>query len=160
MTRQPDVHQSEKGHYGFLHEVGICAMTGKHASEYNPLEVAHLRAAEFDMNKEITGAALKPHYRWTLPLLATEHHEQERIGLIEYFHRQMWPYQDCVYGPLVCASVLFAFSTVGDVEGARRYLAHNHRNRWALQLAQRNPWPVQKPADRHGRYDPDTEASR
>lgn len=122
MSRQPPVHQTEKGHYDFLHRVGICAVSGKQSE---PIQVAHLRRLEFCMNKDQTGAAQKPHYRWTIPMSWTNHAAQEDMGLDLFFEKIGWRYENVYYGPLVVSQVLFAMSLVDDVEGAQRYICAN-----------------------------------
>lgn len=119
--RQPPVTVSERGHYAFLHEIGVCAATGRRGVA---IEVEHLSANNFTMGKVAGGMSQKPHFAWTIPL-SKELHAEKTSGAAGYsaaFRRWGWPIEDVVSGPLPTALALLGFSALGDVEAARRWL--------------------------------------
>ena len=118
--RQPPISRTEHEHYAYLHDLQICAITGRRNV---PIEVEHLRIMEFRLNKTIGGMGMKPHYMWTLPISAKIHRENNGVLDVEAWRRVGWPCEDLRTGPLACAAVLFSLSCIDDVEGGRRWLS-------------------------------------
>ncbi len=131
MQRYPDVSLSEKDHYAFLHEVGLCWLTGRSGA----LEVEHLRELCFNMGKDMTGMRQKPHYRWCIPLSDFLHKERHQIGSSQFWRKYGAPMEDHIAGPFPASQVLFAFSVTGDVEGARKWIEHGAQQRLAGRIA-------------------------
>lgn len=131
MTRYPAVTVSEAAHYEFLHAVGTCAVTGRSSER---IEVAHMRDNVHALNKTNPGMGRKPHYAWCLPMAASEHEAQHKMGAPAYFLTRWWPVEDLERGPLAACLVLMGFSALGDDEGARRWIAHCTLERTARRL--------------------------
>lgn len=112
---------SEASHYRFLHDVGTCAVTGRSSER---IEVAHMRDNAYAMNKVNPGMGRKPHFAWCLPMAASEHAAQHKMGAGPYFMSRWWPVEDLERGPLAACLVLMGFSALDDVEGAQRWIAH------------------------------------
>jgi hypothetical protein len=112
--------EQEAAHYAFLHEVGVCAATGCSGD----IHVAHIRFADWIFNKELPGMGRKPHFVWTLPLLAEVHVKQHSGNEREFWDWQGFPHRSLTAGPLTYALAVAGFSMMGDVEGARRYILH------------------------------------
>lgn len=125
MERYPPLLISEEGHYGFLHEVGVCALTGQETA----LEIEHMREIAYPLNKGVTGMAKKPHYAWTIPLAAELHQERHQMGASAFWRSRGWPVEDHLSGPLPACLVLFAMSCLQDAEGARRWILHGATER-------------------------------
>ena len=120
-ARYPQVIVSEQDHMAFLHDVATCAVTGRSSER---IEVAHLRDNAYAMNKVNPGMGRKPHFSWCLPMAASEHAAQHKMGSEQYFLSRWWPIDDLERGPLAACLVLMGFSALGDVEGAQRWIAH------------------------------------
>ena len=116
MTRRATT--AEKARYDFLHEVGICAVTGIRGD----IQVAHIRGPDALFGKTESGMARKPHWGWTMPLLRDEHERQHRWGENEYWDWAGYPWRDITRGPMAAALVLEGFRSMDDAEGARIWL--------------------------------------
>jgi len=116
MTRRASA--DEKARYAFLHEIGICAVTGKQQD----IEVAHIRGADALFGKPLTGMAIKPHYVWTLPLQGMEHFIQHVDGEDIFWSHRFYPWRDLTRGPMATALILEGFRTMNDADGARTWL--------------------------------------
>lgn len=119
MSRQPDIKISEKQHYAFLHEVGVCALTG---TPCEALDVEHLLITDHMLGADIAGMSAKSHYLRTVPYASSLHDERHRMGQETFFRHHEWPMDHIVMGPLALASTLAGFSALNNVRGARNYL--------------------------------------
>ena len=116
MTRRPTT--AEKGRYAFLHEIGVCAVTGREGD----IQVAHIRSPDPFFGKTESGMGRKPHWVWTLPLSFEAHTSQHRSNERAWWSVHGFDWDDRVASPLVAALALEGFRSMDDVEGARTWL--------------------------------------
>ena len=116
MTRR--ITTDEKARFAFLHEIGICAVTGREGG----IHVAHIRGADALFEKPLTGMAIKPHWVWTLPLSPDAHRDQHNNGEEFYWSAMGYPWRDLTRGPMAAALILEGFRSMNDVDGARAWL--------------------------------------
>lgn len=119
MARNPDIKMTEKRHFAFHHEVGVCAITG---TECDALEVEHLLVTDHMLGADIAGMSAKSHYLWTVPYRAALHQERHALGQHSFFRKYNWPIDHIVMGPLALAMTLAGFSALDNVRGAKNYL--------------------------------------
>lgn len=129
--RQPPITLDEQGRYRFLHEVGVCAVTGRQRER---LEVAHIRCNVAAFHLVNPGVGAKPHWLWTLPLAASEHRRQHEMGTEAYFEHRGWPLHDYEAGPLVACLTLAGFHALDDAEIAGDWLGRCFLERSARRL--------------------------
>ncbi len=116
MTRRAAT--DEKSRYNFLHEIGICAVTGREGD----IQVAHIRGADALFGKPLTGMAIKPHYVWTMPLCPDSHQEQHDVSEETFWHYHGYPWHDLTRGPMAAALILEGFRAMHDADAARTWL--------------------------------------
>lgn len=116
MTRRPST--AEKGRYAFLHEIGICAVTGREGD----IHAAHIRGADALFRKPLTGMGIKPHWVWTMPLSPKQHVIQHANGENRYWTTMGYPWRSITEGPMAAALILEGFRSMDDVDGARAWL--------------------------------------
>ena len=116
MTRRPST--DEKARNTFLHEIGICAVTGREGDIHS----AHIRGADALFGKPLTGMGVKPHWVWTLPLSPEAHKLQHQCGEPMFWDYQGYPWRSLTEGPMAAALILEGFRSMNDVDGARAWL--------------------------------------
>ena len=109
---------SEKARYAFLHEIGICAVTGREGD----IHAAHIRGPDSLFGKTESGMGRKPHWVWTIPLSPAMHTLQHTMSEKQFWDSHGYPFRDIAKGPLAAALVLEGFRQLGDVDGARTWL--------------------------------------
>ncbi len=109
---------AEKARYAFLHDVGICAATGREGD----IHAAHIRGADALFGKPLAGMANKPHFCWTVPLLVDEHLSQHRQNEKTWWASRGFDLTNILTSPLVVALALEGFRSMDDAEGARTWL--------------------------------------
>ena len=116
MTRRAAT--DEKRRYAFMHEIGICAVTGREGD----IHAAHIRGADSLFGKPLTGMGIKPHYVWTVPLSPEMHSRQHIFGESLFWNEHGFPWRDLTRGPMAAALILEGFRTMNDADGARAWL--------------------------------------
>ncbi len=116
MTRRATT--AERARYAFMHEVGICAVTGREGD----IHAAHLRGADALFGKPLAGMANKPHWVWTVPLLVEEHLSQHRQNEKTWWAARGFGWMNILTSPLVVALALEGFRSMDDADGARTWL--------------------------------------
>lgn len=116
MTRRTT--PEERARYRFLHEVGICAATGRTGE----IEVAHLRSGAPVFGKVSPGMGAKPAWVWTVPLWAEAHREQHAMGERQFWAARGFDWLDPVRSPLVIAAMLELYRALDDAAGARAWI--------------------------------------
>ncbi len=109
---------AEKARYAFLHEVGICTVTGMEGD----IQVAHIRGADALFGKPLAGMGRKPHWVWTVPLRAEEHLSQHRQNEKTWWASRGFGWLDILTSPLAVALALEGFRSMEDADGARTWL--------------------------------------
>ena len=116
MTRRTSVFERDR--YAFLHEIGICAVTGREGD----IHAAHIRGADALFSKPLTGMGIKPHWVWTLPLSPKEHRAQHKFAEHFYWDGSGYPWRSLTEGPMAAALILEGFRAMNDADGARTWL--------------------------------------
>ncbi len=116
MTRRSSL--AERARYTFIHDVGICAVTGWEGD----IQVAHLRGADALFGKPLAGMGRKPHWVWTVPLRAEEHLSQHRQNEKTWWASRGFGWANILTSPLVVALALEGFRSIDVAEGARTWL--------------------------------------
>ena len=109
---------AEKARSAFLHEIGICAVTGREGE----IHAAHIRGPDAMFGKTESGMARKPHWTWTLPLSPEKHAEQHRTSERQFWEMNGYPWRSLTKGPMAAALVLEGFRSMDDADGARVWL--------------------------------------
>ena len=116
MTRRATT--DERARYAFLHEIGICAVTGREGY----IHAAHIRGADALFGKPLTGMGIKPHWVWTMPLSSSQHIIQHEVSEELFWDNRAYPWRDLTRGPMAAALILEGFRSMNDVDGARTWL--------------------------------------
>ncbi len=116
MTRRATT--AENARYTFMHEIGICAATGREGD----IHAAHIRGADALFGKPLAGMARKPHWVWTLPLSPEMHRNQHVVGEEFFWTMHGYPWRAITKGPMATALILEGFRSMDDAEGARTWL--------------------------------------
>ena len=114
MTRAPE----EKAKFAFIHEVGICAVTGRSGD----VHCAHVRFSDAFFGKANPGMGTKPEPVWTLPLSPEKHQQQHGMGEAEFWRLHGYDPRDPARSPLTACLVLDWHYRAGDVEAAQEWL--------------------------------------
>lgn len=110
MKRNP--RQKDNGHLNFIRGLPCC-ICGDNTST----EAAHVRMPDPSIAKPLTGIAIKPDDRFTVPLCGKHHREQHEFGS----ERAWWDLQ--FKDPVKLALALYAVS--GDFELGERIALAN-----------------------------------
>lgn len=121
MSRQPRISLTEKEHYAFLHEIGMCWVDGS----CGEIEVDHMSYNDIALGKVAAGMGQKTHYGWCLPISRERHRMRHTIGL-DRFLRQIGTHKwDLRAGPGVLAIGLLGMSALNNLVGAQRLIQEN-----------------------------------
>lgn len=110
--------EEELAHFLFVAQLPCC-VSGK-----TPVEVAHIRYADWLFAKPIAGTSLKPHYVWTVPLHPTRHREQHRMSERAFWESYGYDTDNPWRSPLAMALMIAGASEAEDFDIARRLILH------------------------------------